>query len=62
MTGGATRPALRPDFAFEFDIYVRIVAVGLGFRCSTSAESELAVMGVRVTVFVEEIELAANLK
>jgi hypothetical protein len=51
---------LGPDFAFEVDFYVRVVAVGLDLRCSTSAESELAVMGVGFSVFVEEIELAGD--
>jgi len=54
--------ALRPDFAFEVDVYVRVVAVGLGLRCSATAESKLAVMTVRVTVFVEEIELPGDLE
>jgi hypothetical protein len=49
---------LRSDFAVEVDLYVGIVAVGLGFRCTASAKSKLAVMWIRISVFVEKIELA----
>jgi len=53
---------LRPDFAFEVDVYVRVIAVGLGLRRSASAESKLTVMWVGVAVFIEKIELASDLK